>query len=496
MSKPMDIESTTPEINPTDVELGEMIGEGAFSKVYKGKCRGVEVAIKILKNPASDRKTLSRFQHELTIMSSFFHPNICLFMGACTVSGNFFIVQEYLHKGDVEKMLRNPEVDLSLLIRMKWAKDAALGMNWLHKSNPIFIHRDLKTSNLLIDENDHVKVCDFGLSEVKQQGQMLQDTERAKGTPLWMAPEIMMFQKFNEKVDVYSFGIVLWELLTREIPFKHHSNYEKFKKAVCINSERPVIPDDCENSLKELLKKCFHQNPNLRPSFTDIISSLEEVIIDVTVKDPYGRDFWKQNYLHEEDDIVFERFEKDFFDFLRLPDTDMMNSTQTENYELNRKCLKMLLSNKSNTETDNRRFVKKENFNKFLSFFGPIEDPNGTDWDNTILDSVRLTLKKPWFHGDISTQQSVNILKNCEDETFLIRFSSVEGFFTISQLSQRKVKHQRIKHENGKYIYNEKDVYDSLEDVVRSLGLTKACPGSIYLAQIFDSVDHSYGYVI
>jgi len=103
-------------------------------------------------------------------------------MGACTQSRNFFIVSEYLPGGDVEKLLHDPKVELSLYQRMTMAKDAALGMNWLHCSNPNVIHRDLKTSNLLIDENGRVKVCDFGLSQLKTPGEDLKDGDSAKGT--------------------------------------------------------------------------------------------------------------------------------------------------------------------------------------------------------------------------------------------------------------------------------------------------------------------------
>lgn len=103
-------------------------------------------------------------------------------MGACTQRGNFFIVSEFLPGGDVEKLLHDPKVELSLYQRMLMAKDAALGMNWLHCSNPNVIHRDLKTSNLLIDENGRVKVCDFGLSQLKTPGEDLKDGDSAKGT--------------------------------------------------------------------------------------------------------------------------------------------------------------------------------------------------------------------------------------------------------------------------------------------------------------------------
>jgi len=84
-------------------------------------------------------------------------------------------------------------------------------------------------------------VCDFGLSQIKPHGQSLKDVDSAKGTPLWMAPEVMQFKEFNEKCDVYSFGIVLWEILTRQEPFPHHTNFEKFRHAVCV-AVRVLLP--------------------------------------------------------------------------------------------------------------------------------------------------------------------------------------------------------------------------------------------------------------
>jgi serine/threonine protein kinase len=102
---------------------------------------------------------------KLTLLfSQIYHPNIVLFMGACTQPGSMCIVTELLPKGDVEAMLQDKNCQLSLVQRMKMAKDAALGMAWLHGSTPQFVHRDLKTANLLVDGNLNVKVCDFGLS--------------------------------------------------------------------------------------------------------------------------------------------------------------------------------------------------------------------------------------------------------------------------------------------------------------------------------------------
>src|SRR5699024_2207533 len=129
--------------------------------------------------------------------SSIFHPNICLFMGACTDPERLFIVAEYMPGGKLETLLHSA-VELPLVKRMMFAIDAALGMTWLHQNNPIVIHRDLKTSNLLLDENGRVKVCDFGLSQIKDPGTFIADGNKAKGTPLWMAPEVMQSHRFDE----------------------------------------------------------------------------------------------------------------------------------------------------------------------------------------------------------------------------------------------------------------------------------------------------------
>jgi serine/threonine protein kinase len=136
------------------------------------------------------------------------------------------------------------------------ARDAALGMNWLHTSHPPIIHRDLKVirispssflllsllllihfqkaSNLLVDEHLSVKLSDFGLSQVKQTPHLIDGKEGARGTPLWMAPEVLMCRPFDEKADVYSFGLVLWEILTRLEPYAHYRNFRIFREDVCM----------------------------------------------------------------------------------------------------------------------------------------------------------------------------------------------------------------------------------------------------------------------
>jgi len=205
-----------PEIQPEELEYLEKIGGGCFGSVYRGRCRGKEVAIKKLFRQDVDEKTLNDFKKEVHIQSQLRHPNVLLFMGACTTPGKMALVTEMMPQGNLASFLHDPKIDISLYKRIQMARDCVLGMNWLHCSNPVILHRDLKPSNLLLDEHLNVKVCDFGLSAVKARGEKLQDKGGIPGTPLWMAPEVLMGKPLDEKSDVYSFGIVLWEIVTRK----------------------------------------------------------------------------------------------------------------------------------------------------------------------------------------------------------------------------------------------------------------------------------------
>ncbi len=129
----------------------------------------------------------------------------------------------------------------SLYQRMQWAKQAAEGMTWLHGAG--VIHRDFKPSNLLWDKNTNtVKVCDFGLSALVPRGDGVQG--EAKGTPLYVAPELVQGGDTTHAADVYSFGIAMSVFLTRDAPFAHHNDLTAFLEAVCYDNERPALPQD------------------------------------------------------------------------------------------------------------------------------------------------------------------------------------------------------------------------------------------------------------
>lgn len=466
-----------PEIDSSSIVKGQCIGTGSFGKVYSGLCRGVPVAIKVLHRTTFDDRTLRTFRKEVEIMSKIYHPNICLFMGACT-KGQLMIVTELL-KRNVESLLRDPKVHLNDMKKMKMAKDAALGMNWLHRSDPIVIHRDLKSSNLLVDENFNVKVCDFGLSQIIPRETMIKDKQNAKGTPLWMAPEVMQFKEFNEKCDVYSYGIVLWEILTREEPFQQYQSFDKFKEAICVYHDRPKIPEGCVESLKSLMEDCWAPNPNDRPSFEDIISRINLVIIDCAIRDEVGRQFWTK-YFPDKTTVYWSEFQHNLLQFCGMPEKFK---------EHNNIALKALVADTPNETINTQPIVRIERFGQVVGWFGPME-ANCRDIvdENSCFDRMRRLCQKAWFHGDTAMEESQQRLAGLPSGTFLVRFStSHHGCYTISSTSNTTIKHQRVSYypEKRKYLLNQ-TWYDDLQDIIKdSDNMMIPCPGNRY-ANLFE----------
>lgn len=505
-----------PEIDPSEIERGAVLGDGSFGTVHKGKCRQKDVAVKVLLKQDFDEKALQAFRHEVEVMSKIYHPNINLFMGACTVPGKLMIVTE-LMRGDLESIILEEHANLSLLQRMKIAKDAALGILWLHSSNPQIIHRDLKASNLLLDDNLTCKICDFGLSQLKPRGKNLIDgSDGAKGTPLWMAPEVMMGESFNEKADVYSFGLILWFLLTTKEPYEEFEDLDAFSRAICLQHVRPKIPEKCDPGLKDLITRCWHSNPSVRPSFSEIVQRIDIIIVDLAIEDSMGRRFWKEFFLTK--DIV------PWNDFLNaiskllglippqnssLPMTYILNHCpevlRDSNTELEINCLKAILADESKShhhtshQPNDDLVVSSEKFGNILQFFGPlmINNPN----EHSMIQKIRLLMVELWFHGDISTPESENRLIKKPEGTFLVRFStSSPGCYTISKVSKtdHTIKHQKIHHVPGGDFEVNGTHYRSLQELIRgeseNLHLLYSCGGSRFLP-IFVQNKNISGYV-
>ncbi|XP_047179748.1 uncharacterized protein LOC124846516 isoform X2 [Vigna umbellata] len=274
--------STVQFIKNDDLEELRELGSGTFGTVYHGKWRGSDVAIKRIKKScfagrSSEQERLTiEFWREADILSKLHHPNVVAFYGVVQdgPGATLATVTEYMVDGSLRNVLLRKDRYLDRRKRLIIAMDAAFGMEYLHSKN--IVHFDLKCDNLLVNLKDPLrpicKVGDFGLSKIKRNTLV---SGGVRGTLPWMAPELLngSSNKVSEKVDVFSFGIVLWEILTGEEPYAN-MHYGAIIGGIVNNTLRPTIPSYCDLEWKTLMEQCWAPNPAVRPSFTEIARRL------------------------------------------------------------------------------------------------------------------------------------------------------------------------------------------------------------------------------
>jgi serine/threonine protein kinase len=277
-------------INPKLLFVGPKIGEGAHGKVYEGKYLDQKVAVKILQpteNSDDHAKLEAGFIREVSMLARVQHRNLVKFVGAC-MEPVMVIVTELMEGRSLKKyMLTHRPNLLDLRLSVKFALDIAQAMDCLHKNG--IIHRDLKPDNLLLTADQKtLKLVDFGLAREEALAEMM---TAETGTYRWMAPELYSTvtlrhgekKHYNHKVDVYSFAIVLWELLSNRMPFEGMSNLQAAYAAAFKNT-RPAISKSLPEDLVFILQSCWAEDPDIRPNFGQVVRMLTAFLS--TLQDP------------------------------------------------------------------------------------------------------------------------------------------------------------------------------------------------------------------
>ncbi|XP_030929479.1 lysM domain receptor-like kinase 3 isoform X3 [Quercus lobata] len=273
-----------------DFSLANKIGQGGFGAVYYAELRGEKAAIKKM-----DMQASREFLAELKVLTRVHHLNLVRLIGYC-VEGSLFLVYEFIENGNLSQHLRGSSGrdPLPWSSRVQIALDSARGLEYIHEHTvPVYIHRDIKSANILIDKNFHGKVADFGLTKLTEVGGASLPT-RLVGTFGYMPPEYAQYGDVSSKVDVYAFGVVLYELISaKEAVFKDNGSAHESMGLVALFEDvfsqpnpredlRKVVdarlgddyPLDSVWKVAQLAKACTQENPQLRPSMRSIVVAL------------------------------------------------------------------------------------------------------------------------------------------------------------------------------------------------------------------------------
>lgn len=264
--------TTFPWVVPfADITLGEEIGQGSLGRVYEAKFQGQKVAVKMLRKALVGKDFYESLFQELKMLSSAQHPNIVGFRGAIVEKDHRAIIMEFCDKGDLFQFLHDHTVQIDYVKVIEILEGIAKALLYLHERN--LVHRDLKSLNVLLMEDWSVKVADIGLSDIKHSNRVC---SAQLGTPFYLAPEVMEQETFSPASDVYSFGMIMWEMFTRKVPFTD-LNPHQAALAVIMNDKRPEIPTYVPSRYSDLIQACWQKDPSARPTMPHILQTLSQL---------------------------------------------------------------------------------------------------------------------------------------------------------------------------------------------------------------------------
>ncbi|KAM3871491.1 mitogen-activated protein kinase kinase kinase 9 [Diretmus argenteus] len=269
------------EIEFSELTLEEIIGIGGFGKVYRALWQGTEVAVKAARRDLDEDagQTLESVRQEAKLFAMLHHPNIMALLGVCLQEPNLCLVMEFARGGPLNRALSGKRIPPCTLV--DWAVQIARAMLYLHSQAIVpIIHRDLKSSNILILErvemedlsNKTLKITDFGLAREWHRTTKMS----AAGTYAWMAPEVIRSSTFSKGSDIWSYGVLLWELLTGEVPFRGIDGLA-VAYGVAMNKLALPIPSTCPEPFARLMEDCWSPDPHFRPQFTSILDQLTAI---------------------------------------------------------------------------------------------------------------------------------------------------------------------------------------------------------------------------
>ncbi|XP_014225960.1 tyrosine kinase receptor Cad96Ca [Trichogramma pretiosum] len=280
------------------LKILHILGEGCFGQVWRCEAQGIEgsnihglrcVAVKTLKENATERERLDLAQ-ELKVMKGLEpHPNVVRLLGCCTERDPLFIILEYVSGGKLQSFLRASREErnsggsggggLTSHQLTMFVYQVAKGMEYLASKG--IIHRDLAARNVLIDEKHVCKVADFGFARDVAANQIYERKSEGRLPIRWMAPESLWDNIFSVKSDIWSFGVLIWEIVTLgSTPYPGLAAQELMKRVR--EGYRLERPEHCKRELYNIMFYCWNKDPSQRPSFTELVARTEELLLDET----------------------------------------------------------------------------------------------------------------------------------------------------------------------------------------------------------------------
>jgi serine/threonine protein kinase len=262
----------------SEISFLKCIGEGSFGEVWQGRCRGSMVAVKKLRVALADLPTdvKNELEQETAIQFMLRHPSIVTVLGLCMDGDRPLLVAEFMEGGSLAGQLYKHKVQLTPKKMRQLGLDIARGLAYLHCQQPPIMHRDLKSENILVDDEcAHAKISDFGLARVKNT---TRSVHTRAGTPLYMAPELLRAESYDLSADVYSFSLVLYEIYAAKRPYSLDWQMPQLFRFIAMEDQRPDT-SGLPPPVVSLLEKCWHSSAKARPSMSQALADLEAIAL-------------------------------------------------------------------------------------------------------------------------------------------------------------------------------------------------------------------------